>query len=65
MIGKPVVIISSPELLALRLKGIVGRTGVIVAVKENRMGMFVKLDFPYGGEDEWYIPRESVQLINI
>lgn len=62
MEGKIVQIISSPELIQLRLKSLIGYKGVVVAKGENS-GFWVQLDKPFLDEEEWFIPSESLQII--
>lgn len=59
---KTVKIISSVELIQLRLKPLIGRTGVVVA-KGGKRGYWVELDRPYQNEREWYVPSQSLQVI--
>lgn len=59
---KTVKIISSSELIKLRLKPLVGRTGVVVA-KGEKSGYWVELDKPFQNEREWFIPNQSLQVI--
>lgn len=54
-----VTIIPSTELAAWRLRRLIGRTGTVVEFHPK--GAFVKLDKPYLEEDEWLIPRASLQ----
>lgn len=60
-IGKTCTIIRSPELLAMRLKRLVGRKGVVVQIPDHRNGAFVEFTDTFLGEKEWYIPKESIQ----
>lgn len=46
MEGKIVQIISSPELIQLRLKSLIGYKGVVVA-KGEKSGFWVQLDKPF------------------
>lgn len=59
---KIVKIISSTELIKLRLKPLIGRIGVVVA-KGEKSGYWIELDRPYQNEREWYIPSQSLQVI--
>ena len=49
----------------MKLGKLAGRTGIVVEIAKNGHGMFVKLDKPYLGEDEWYIPKESIQYYEL
>ena len=51
---KTVKIIPSTDLIQLRLKPLVGRTGIVVA-KGSKNGYWVKLDEPFQNEKEWFI----------
>lgn len=63
-----ITIIPSRALGLYCLERLVGREGVVV---ENRYdsegtykGSWVKLDgAPYRGEQEWYIPRDSISIL--
>ena len=59
---KTVKIIFSTELIKLRLKSLIGRTGVVV-VNGKKSGYWVELDEPFQNEREWFIPIQSLQVI--
>lgn len=56
-----VTIIPSIELFKWRLRALAGRTGVIVA--KNKSGFWIKLDKLFLGEQEWFIPSQSIIII--
>jgi len=58
---KIVKIIPSEELLKMKLKSLIGRTGVVVA-KGEKNGYWVELTRPYQNEKEWFIPSQSLQV---
>lgn len=65
LINHAVRIVRSSELVDMKLGKLAGRTGIVVEIAKNGHGMFVKLDKPYLGEDEWYIPKESIQYYEL
>ena len=65
LINHAVRIVRSRELVDMKLGKLAGRTGIVVEIAKNGHGMFVKLDKPYLGEGEWYIPKESIQYYEL
>ena len=65
LINHAVRIVRSRELVDMKLGKLAGRTGIVVEIAKNGHGMFVKLDKPYLWEDEWYIPKESIQYYEL
>ena len=65
VIGRRCTILFSQELLAMRLKRLVGRKGYVVDIPEHHQGVFVELDEEFIGEKEWYIPKASVQYCDL
>lgn len=63
MENKTVKIVPSAELFKMKLKSLVGRTGIVVA-KGERTGYWVELDKAYQNEKEWFIPNQSLQVVN-
>lgn len=60
---KIVKIVPSEELFKMKLKPLVGRTGVVVAKGESD-GYWIELDKAYQNEKEWFIPSQSLQTLN-
>lgn len=60
-----IIIIRSRELVKMRLGKLIGRTGIVVDIPQHGHGAFVKLDKPFLGEKEWYIPKQSLQYYEI
>ncbi len=63
MENKTVKIVPSSELIKMKLKSLVGRTGIVVA-KGEKSGYWVELDKAYQNEKEWFIPSQSLQVID-
>lgn len=64
MAGELVQIVPSKELLVMRMKRVIGRQGLLVEWVPNKRGAYIKLFKPYQEEEEWYIPRESIQIVH-
>lgn len=63
--GDKIIVLPSCALAEMRLKPLVGLTATIVEVKGNLShirGCWVKLPNKYLGEQEWYIPYNSVGI---
>lgn len=65
MEDKVVTIIPSEELKKMKLRNLIGYVGTIAAKSTDGKGFFVTLNIPYMGEKDWYIPKESIELITI
>lgn len=63
MIGKIVEIIASTALSEIRLNDLAGTRGTVVEIGPHNNGAYIKLDEPYLNEEEWFIPNESIQII--
>lgn len=59
MLNKTVKIVPSKELSELKLENIAGQIGKVVD-KPNAKGYWVKMQYPYFNEVEWYIPTQSI-----
>lgn len=63
--GDKILILPSQSLVDLRLEALVGLTGNIVEVNgpfNNIKGCWVMLPGKYLGEQEWYIPYNSIGI---
>lgn len=58
-----VKIIYSPELVNMKLTELIGCIGVIVD-NSRKSGCWVELDEQYQNESEWFIPNQSLQIID-
>ena len=63
MIGKTINIIASAALSEIRLDDLIGAKGVIVENGPHNNGAYVKLERPYLNEEEWFIPKDSIQIV--
>lgn len=63
MVGKRINIIASPVLTSIRLHELVGQQGIVVENGPHNNGAYVQLDKAYMNELEWFIPNESIQII--
>lgn len=67
MINKTIEIVDSEQLGELKLKSLVGRTGIIIqaldSFRRRNPGYIVKLDEPFEGECEWFIPKDSIKTL--
>lgn len=60
-------IVPSPELNAIGLKELVGRTGILCenlcGDERKNKGFMVCLDEPYKDERDWFIPWQSIDYV--
>lgn len=58
----------SDELIEMRLKKLIGRTGRVIedvrGKNGNVIGAFVSLDTPHKEENEWFIPVKSIMILS-
>lgn len=61
-------IIYSDELIKMRLKKLIGRTGCVIeeviGKNNNIIGAFIQLDIPHKEEKEWFIPIKSIMILS-
>lgn len=57
-IGDGVTIHTCPELVALKLNELDGRSGVVCGIAHK--GYYIYFDTPYLNEVEWFIPEQAV-----
>lgn len=62
MIGKQVRVIPSRALDELKLAALVGQEGEVVEIAKN--GMYVKFLQPFMECNEWFVPKESAQIVS-
>ncbi len=62
MIGKQVRVIPSRALDELKLSALVGQEGEAVEIAKN--GVYVKFIQPFMESNEWFIPKESAQIVS-
>lgn len=62
MIGKQVRVIPSRALNELKLSALVGWEGEVVETAKN--GVYVKFIQPFMESNEWFIPKESAQIVS-
>ncbi len=63
--GDSILILPSCALSSLQLEALTGRIAIVTSVTgsfNNIKGCWVKLPEEYMGEEEWYIPYESIGL---
>jgi len=62
MIGKQVRVIPSRALNELKLSALVGWEGEVVETAKN--GVYVKFIQSFMESNEWFIPKESAQIVS-
>jgi hypothetical protein len=66
-VNDTVVILPSKELTEMRLKGLIGKVGVIIedlnySDRKNK-GYIVRLNEEFSGEYNWFIPAKSCNYV--
>lgn len=66
-INDKVIIKNSDKLSGMRLKDLIGRTGIITddltSQSRSNKGYMVSLDIDYMGEEYWFVPLESIKKL--
>ena len=62
MIGKQVKVIPSNALNEIHLSALAGSEGEVMSVTDN--GMWVKFMHEFQDHNEWFIPKQSIQMVS-